>query len=164
MEYHVKTAPTPKSYFMNGRDFCETAWRSFGGREGKIVENGVINWLPVPTVVNAAFACEMHLKSLLLLEGKPVPKGREGHNLKVLFESLSEKMQIDVSTFCMPKNTPNALEAFLNILSHHKSDFTDIRYFIENNGWQAMSPLTMLTIAENLTTITHALIDAKNKE
>ena len=164
MEYHVKTAPTPKSYFMNGRDFCETAWRSFGGREGKIVENGAINWLPVPTVVNAAFACEMHLKSLLLLEGKPVPKGREGHNLKDLFESLSEEKQIEVSAFCMSKNTPNALEVFLNILNCHKSDFTDIRYFIENDGWKEMSPLTMLTIAENLTTITHALIEAKNKE
>ena len=163
MEYHVKTSPTPESYFKNGHDFCEAAWRSFGGREGRIIKNGAVHCLPVPTVVNAAFACEMCLKSLLLLEGKSLPKKPgEGHNLKKLFEILSEEKQTTVSTFCMPKNTQNAVNSFLSILDCHKSDFPDIRYFMEHDGWHEMSPLTMLTIAENLTTITRVLINEKN--
>lgn len=164
MEYHIKTSPTPESYFKNGHDFCEAAWRSFGGREGKIIKNGAVHCLPVPTVVNAAFACEMHFKSLLLLEGKPFPKkSSEGHNLKTLFETLSEEKQTNISTFCLPKDTPNAVNSFISILDCHKRDFTDIRYFMEHDGWHEMSPLTMLSIAENLTTLTRVLINAKNE-
>ena len=163
MEFHINTSPSPESYYNNGRQFCEAAWRSFGGRDGKVAENGIILCLPVPTVVNAAFSCEMHFKALLLLERKAFPKGKEGHNLKSLFSRLEVETQERIGAFCLPKSLPSPLEAFIAILESHKQDFADTRYYMEHSGWQEMSPITMLTISENLTTITGVLIKENNE-
>ena len=162
MEFHIKTAPTPDNYHKNGCDFCETAWRCFGVREGKLIVDGNMQWLPIPTVVNAAFSCEMNLKAILLLEGKTPPKGANGHNLERLFLGIDEETQEMISRFCMPKDTIDHKNAFLHILQIHRDDFREVRYFIEKSEWQDMSPFTMLTIAENLSTITGALIERKS--
>ena len=161
MEFHVQTSPTPINYHHNSRDFCEAAWRCFGGREGKIIDNGRINWLPVPTVVNAAFSCEMSLKAVLLFEGKTFPKE---HNLERLFVNIEQKTKEIISSFCMPKNTADPYQSFLHFLQIHKNDFPNARYYIEKSGWQEMSLVGMLTIAENLSTITGAIISQKNEE
>lgn len=164
MEFHVKTAPTAENYCKNGREFSEAAWRCFGGREGKIIENGVIRWLPAATVVNAAFSCEMNLKAFLIMEEKTIPKNREGHNLKKLFEMLEKDTQTRVSRFCMPKASSSFYNDFLNILETHANDFASARYFVEHDGWQEMSPITVLTIAENLSIITNAMILQKKEQ
>ena len=131
-------------------------------REGKLIVDGNMQWLPIPTVVNAAFSCEMNLKAILLLEGKTPPKGANGHNLERLFLGIDEETQEMISRFCMPKDTIDHKNAFLHILQIHRDDFREVRYFIEKSEWQDMSPFTMLTIAENLSTITGALIERKS--
>ena len=158
MELHIKTAPTPKSYHKNACDFCEAAWRCYSV-DGKLIENGKIKCFPVQTIVNAAFSCEMNLKALLLSDDKEFPKGRDGHDLELLFLELEKETRELISSFCMQKSSIDPYSDFLRFLQIHKDDFTRIRYYMEESEWQEMSPLTMLTIAENLSSITGALIE-----
>lgn len=158
MEYHIYAHSTPKSFYENGCQFLEAAWRCFGGKEGKIIQNGKIIILPVPTVVNASFACEMFFKALLLFENKSYEKGRDGHNLKKLFQLLDIDIQQKISNYCMPKDSKDPFDSFIKILDIHSTDFAKKRYYIENSGWTDMSPITMITIAQNLSIVTNNLL------
>lgn len=158
MELHIYSHSTPKSFYENGCQFLEAAWRCFGGKEGNVVQNDKIIFLPAPTVVNASFACEMFFKALVLFENKTYPKGNKGHNLKILFLSLDTGTQQKISSFCMPTNSKDPYVSFLNLLDIHSTDFAKKRYYIENSGWTAMSPMTMITIAQNLSVVTNNLL------
>lgn len=84
MEFNFQITPGAKALYQNGVDFLRAAERCLGMDDnGKvtIVDNGVFRTLAAPAVVNAAFACEMFLKSLINKSGKAYPTGRKGHDL-----------------------------------------------------------------------------------
>ena len=58
----------------------------------------------------------------------------------------------------MPTNSKDPYDSFLNLLDIHSTDFAKKRYYIENSGWTAMSPMTMITIAQNLSVVTNNLL------
>ena len=70
--------------FIHARDFHENAQRSFEHRTGL---DGRNNFPIMPGVVSLAFACELYLKALYVLE---TGNTRQGHRLNVLYVGLSE--------------------------------------------------------------------------
>lgn len=80
MEFNFKVTPNAEALFNNGGEFQKAAARCLGVNEYGTIE--IAEELPAPAVVNAAFACEMYLKALILKSGKKYPTNRDGHNLK----------------------------------------------------------------------------------
>lgn len=163
MEIYIKSSNAAKDYFYQGEHFLEAAWRCFGQKNDTgfaIVKEDKFQQLSVPCVVNAAFSCEMFFKSLL--HQMKIQYGRKnGHNLHSLYKLLPSKVQNIIAKFC-GNQKDNAV--FENWIENHAEDFVDIRYLIERDGWTAISPMSMLTIAENLSTITAYLLDNENLE
>lgn len=149
-------------YYRNGESFLEASERCFGEKNGETFiicsssENGTeLKQLSVPTVVNAAFACEMFLKALISNAGLNIPKDRNGHNLLQLYKVLPNDIQEKVSSFCFCNSSKTDFENFLN---NHAKDFVNIRYFIENNGFSNISPMYMYSLAFNLNQITKYIL------
>ena len=101
-----------------------------------IVETGTMNQDKeklsyfVPAVINGAFACELYLKSL-----NPSTKG---HNLKKLYDSLSdgEKEFIDnLMTRTQKEKHGNnyTVDDFHRALEENSDAFVDWRYFYEDD-------------------------------
>ena len=151
-------------YYRSGESFLKASERCFGERNGekftilKSSENGAeYLQLPVPTVVNASFACELFFKALILKAGLNIPKGRNGHNLLQLYKVLPNDIQEKISNFCFHHSTKTQFE---NFLSNHAEDFVNIRYFIENNGFSNMSPMLIYALAFNLGQITKSILSS----
>ena len=149
-------------YYNHGKKFFKAAERCFGEKNGnsfttiKGTEKGIeILQLAAPTVVNAAFACELFFKSLLLKNRTDIPKRRKGHNLLELYKLLPNDIQHDIIKVCFNGDSKSKFEAYLN---NHAEDFVNIRYFIENKGFSNMSPMFMYTFSFNLMQITKTII------
>lgn len=158
MEFNTKVNHTPRDYYNNGLSFMKAAWRCYGKEKDgqyRIIDSGEICQLPAPAVVNAAFACEMFLKSLLVYYGI---QDRKGHSLITLFDRLPEDSKNVISLFCGDKRDATV---FRKTLSIHANDFIDIRYFVESEGWRGMDPTYMITLAFNMSEITKALLNGK---
>ena len=66
--------------------------------EQRILSNSDnIEWLPIPYLVNASFACELYLKSIL--DAKKVACNKT-HDLNDLFSLLPKEIQDDVENRC----------------------------------------------------------------
>ena len=154
-EMNIYSSATAKDYYLAGCQFKEAAMRSFSDENGMIINNGQMMQLPAPTVVNGAFACELFLKALVVWENKPV---RKEHDLGILFDMLSPETQEGISRFCMPKGMVDYQDKFKALLMKYKNVFVDDRYYAERVGWQNMSPMAIITIAQNLATITSAYV------
>lgn len=151
MEFNTKVNNTPKDFYRNGISFMKAAWRCYGKEiEGqyRIIDGGEFCQLTAPAVVNAAFACEMFLKALLLHYGISYKKE---HVLINLFDMLPDNTKDKINQFCGMKDDT---QVFRNTLSRHSNDFTDIRYFVENEGWNGMDPSYMVALAYNMSQIT----------
>jgi hypothetical protein len=81
---HAKPGPT--EIFFHGAAFSKAA-RILSDYHNEKDDPHVL----APTLVNVAFAVEMYLKCLLMMRGKSYPRGRDGHNLKKLFDGLAKK-------------------------------------------------------------------------
>ena len=57
--------------------------------EPRVLDIGVVQRLMVPVIVNASFACELFLKSILIGNGLPPHK----HELNILFDRLPKDTQ-----------------------------------------------------------------------
>lgn len=155
MEFNIQVHNTPMDFYRNGISFMEAAWRCYGKEDNgeyKIIDDGRICQLTAPTVVNAAFACEMFFKSLLKHNGIAFPKK---HSLVDLFDMLPNDAKSKISRFCGDKDDETKLRSTLLI---HANDFVDIRYYVENNDWGRMSPTYMVSLAYNLSEITRLLL------
>lgn len=166
MEVHKKSAATPLDFYRQGKQFLKASWYCFGKKstekdEYEIIINNEFQQLPVPCVVNAAFSCEMFLKALLKKFNISYDPKKEGHNLYLLYKKLSDSTQKAIAEFC---GNSKDIDEFQNILKRHAQDFTNIRYCIEHKGWTDMSPLTMIMLAENLSTITHHILSLDQQE
>lgn len=154
MEIHIKSQAKGNDYYRHGKEFLAAAWRCFSNEDGSILTNQGFCQLSAPCVVNAAFSCEMFLKALLEKLKIPYDKHKEGHNIYMLYKKLPLETQNIIARHCGNKQD---LSVFESILEKHKQDFVDIRYFIEHKGWTEMSPIEMITIAQNLSSTTEYL-------
>lgn len=163
MEIHLSSAAKAQDFYKQGKQFLEAAWRCFGQKntDGRftIFSGNEFQQLPSPCVVNATFACEMFLKSLLLELDIPYDRSKGGHNLYRLFCKLPADKQEVIARFCSKD-----LSKFQALLQQHHNDFVNTRYYIENAGWSEMSPMTMVTLGENLSSIVNYLLCADESE
>ena len=155
MEFNFKVTPNAEALFNNGREFQKAAARCLGVNE--YGTNEIAEELPAPAVVNAAFACEMYLKALILKSGKKYPTNRDGHILKKLYDMLLEPIQKHIYQFCVNKEDCAEI-IFTSFLESHSRDFMDARYYVTKEGWQGMSPIAVYTYAFNLGNITKYLL------
>ena len=155
MEFNFKVTPNAEALFNNGGEFQKAAARCLGVNEYGTIE--IAEELPAPAVVNAAFACEMYLKALILKSGKKYPTNRDGHNLKKLYDMLLEPIQNHIYQFCVNKEDCAEI-IFTSFLERHSRDFMDARYYVTKEGWQGMSPIAVYTYAFNLGNITKYLL------
>lgn len=157
MEVHLTSSASAQDFYKQGRQFQEAAWRCFGQRNNDnsytLISGKEIQQLFSPCVVNATFACEMFLKSLLVKLEIPYDRNKDGHDLYRLFCKLPADKQEVIAKFCSKD-----LNRFQTLLQQHHNDFVDIRYYIENIGWSEMSPITMVTLCENLSAIVNYLL------
>ena len=155
MEFNFKVTPNAEALFNNGEEFQKAAARCLGVNEYGTIE--IAEELPAPAVVNAAFACEMYLKALILKSGKKYPTNRDGHNLKKLYDMLLEPIQKHIYQFCVNKEDCAEI-IFTSFLERHSRDFMDARYYVTKEGWQGMSPIAVYSYAFNLGNITKYLL------
>mgnify|MGYP004676478853 FL=1 len=90
--------------------------------------------LVVPVIVNASFACELFLKSLL-------PSNTHGHKLDELFSQLDQNLQSKIMGLtgltlkCY--NDDYNMEQFQQDLKNNSNDFAEWRYFHEGHSQRA---------------------------
>lgn len=164
MKVHIHSSAKARDYFNQGKQFLDAAWNCYGKKcdsSVNIVADGKFQQLPAPCVVNAAFSCEIFLKSLLIKLGIEYDARQKGHDLCSLYKKLPYNIQDAIAIFCGGKNN---VIAFVNWINAHAKDFVDIRYFIEHNGWTETSPTMMITMADNLSRIVDYLLDSSNLE
>ncbi len=87
--------------------------------------------LIVPIAVNAAFASELYMKSML-------PKNTKGHKLDALFNLLDSNLQIEIMNLTVDKmrkiNAEYCDTNFQSELNHNSNIFAEWRYFHEGNA------------------------------
>ena len=150
-EFNYYVNGNANGFLKNGNDFLEAAKRSAGMKEdGSISVLGTDGprMIPSATVVNAVFAMEMYLKALLLKTKGSYPKGKDGHNLLTLYEELPNETKQFIDKIIGYSKDGHPL--FAKFASIHKTDFVNIRYYVENCGWEGMDPLMMIAYAFNL--------------
>lgn len=87
--------------------------------------------LLVPYVVNGAFACELYLKGLLMLQGKTLQDIKKHHSLSQLYALLDDGTKENLKSSVMRKftNSNKAFEAYLDDIANA---FVEWRYGYEN--------------------------------
>ena len=90
--------------------------------------------LVVPVIVNASFACEMFLKSLL-------PPNTRGHELDELFSKLDQDTQNEIMGWTgLTMNCSNSdynMDQFQQDLKNNSNNFAEWRYFYEYHDLKA---------------------------
>lgn len=90
--------------------------------------------LVVPVIVNASFACELFLKSLL-------PSNTHGHKLDELFSQLNQDLQNKIMGWTgltlKCSNDDYNMEQFQQDLKNNSNDFAEWRYFHEGHSQRA---------------------------
>lgn len=84
------------------------------------------------TVVTAAFSAELYLKCLLYVSGRNVPRGRDGHDLEVLFKALGIDLQQKVETNF--KEESRGTQTILALMQEFKNTFNEWRYIYEKQA------------------------------
>lgn len=152
-----------KRFYDQGLQFYHCAQRCLGdvNDDGSIqILGGKYHSLSTPTMVNAAFACEMFLKSILILHNidywKILKRG-EGHKLKPLFDLLPNQEYKDFLII----GTPGEFE---KELMKHSADFEDWRYYMEQPGEYCMEPMFTQILMENLKVLNKSLIQQRTED
>lgn len=157
MEINIKTNSNSFDYYRLGEEFRMAAFCCQGSDKNgndMIIDNGQFCFLPSAMVVNAAFSCEMFLKSLLVHSSVKYGKS---HNLYDLFQLLPTNVKEKAAEYCTKGNINN-LE---NILKQHAMDFKDARYYVEKKTWYGMNPLIIKDLAFNLSQATKFILSEK---
>lgn len=122
---NLKTKPDPKLAFTTAEAFkevCKVLWDA--------IQNGNTRILPLAMATNAAFALEMYLKCLLLLEQGQAPRGRDGHDLHKLFHALNPTVQSQLTKdhegFFKSKGLP--VDDLEELLKRGRNAFVEFRY------------------------------------
>jgi len=107
----------PRAAWFNANLFLKAAERCGSEGDGH-------NWLAVPEIVNRAFACELFMKSILLIQGVEPPL--RIHNLKELFNLLPHNVQLEIQT-----DMSSLCEDFDGRLAEISDLFEECRYAFE---------------------------------
>lgn len=152
-----------KAFYNQGLRFLRCSERCMGdiNEDGSIqIMGGKYQILSSPTMVNSAFACELFLKTILILHNidymKALKKG-EGHKLKPLFDLLPNQEYKDYLQI-------GTKQEFKSELQEHSGDFVDWRYYMEKPGDYKMSPMFTYVLMQNLKTLARALIRNAEEE
>ena len=93
-----------------------------------------IEWYSTPTIVNAAFACEVYLKALIKYHGIPIKKK---HKLKDLFELLPDNLKEWIKVIVMNNYGGMWTDAFgREYLECISNAFEEWRYVYEYSNLQ----------------------------
>jgi hypothetical protein len=141
-------------FYDQGIRFMHCAERSMGEKndDGSIsIIGGKYETLSSPTMVNTAFACELFLKSILILNNIDY---RKIHGLKPLYDLLPNQ---GYKNFL--KIEPSIGKTFEEEMEKHSLDFINWRYYMESPGNCRMSPTFTFILMNNLKILTKGLID-----
>ncbi len=142
-------------YFYNQAwRFMKCAERCMGTEndDGSIqIIGGRYPTLSTPTMVNAAFSCEVFLKAILILFSIDYKKG---HGLRYLYELLPNEEYKEYL-----KIAPSSGQTFEEELDAHSEDFVAWRYYMETPGEYQMSPMFTFLLMNNLQSLSKALIE-----
>ena len=112
---------------MQADDFAEAYCRCIQGENPSIDAYGrtcyhVVN---IPAIVNAAFACELYMKSILGTNTKE-------HNLSLLYSQLNIEKQIRIRQYIDKSFDGHLIYSFDTCLKRAANVFVDWRYIYEN--------------------------------
>lgn len=115
--------------FANALDFHESAQRCFENRE----QNGRSNFPVMPGIVGLAFACELYLKALFVMEtGQPKAAGT--HRLNVLFGKLTDKSrEAIIERYSYRRRGVGGLDLMADLLTFSNA-FVEFRYVYEQKS------------------------------
>lgn len=136
--------------------FMRCAERCMGtvNDDGSIqIVDGKYPTLSTPTMVNAAFSCEVFLKAILNLFAIDYKKG---HGLKYLYDLLPNEEYKEYL-----KLSPSSGKTFEEELEAHSEDFVAWRYYMETPGKYRMSPMFTFLLMNNLQSLSKALIEER---
>ena len=112
---------------LQADDFFEAYKRCIYGKnpkvEGGCTQYSVVN---IPAIVNAAFACELYMKSLIKEK-----ENKQGHDLKELFDKLTNETQEQIKQFVNEKLETQPFYSFDTLLDLAKNAFVEWRYIFE---------------------------------
>lgn len=110
--------------FENAKKVFKQANGFFLFVDGMSFKKGDILYLN-PYYINCLFACELYLKTILMLNGLSTCDIKDcSHNMKSLFEAMNEEDQLDIKHIL----TIEIQEDVLTYLDKIKDDFTNMRY------------------------------------
>ena len=159
----VENLSKVKAFYIQGHNFAQCPERSMGemNEDGSIqLVGGRYGMLCPPVMVNAAFACEMFLKGILIAHGidyKKLLKQRKGHGLKALYDLLPKEKYKEFLKIPGKDTFDKKLEA-------HSNDFVNWRYYIENPGEYIMEPFFTCVLMKNLEIILGDIIEEGEKD
>lgn len=84
------------------------------------------------TVVTTSFAAELYFKCLLYIHGKSVPRGRDGHNLYILYKALGVDLQQKIEANL--NETTQRDQSVLELTKEFKNTFIDWRYVYDRQS------------------------------
>jgi len=128
------------NYFMRAAERCF---------EPIMIEEIILQWLPIPGTVLLALSIELYIKSLLFAENKRLLKT---HNLKKLFEMLDPATQGSLI-----RGTTYMKNDFNTQLELHANVFADWRYLYESSTFDGDIEFIM-QLAEILESFSNTLI------
>ena len=113
-------------------DFKEAYRRCVRGEDPEVDEYGrtFCHFVGVPAIVNAAFACELYLKSLLGEKIKEIDH-REWHDLKALYSQLDTPLQNQIREYVETHWIQPDGHSFDDQLERAKDVFVSWRYIFE---------------------------------
>ncbi len=151
----MNTALKKAQYFYDqALRFMRCTERCMGteNHDGSIqIIGGKYSTLSIPTMVNAAFSCEVFFKAILNLFCVDYKKG---HGLKYLYDLLPSEEYKEYL-----KISPSSGKTFEEELEGHSQDFVNWRYYMETPGEYQMSPMFTFLLMNNLQSLSKALID-----
>lgn len=106
-------------------DFAEAYYRCIKGENPKKVQGGVCyHVVNIPAIVNAAFACELYLKSMIFEQ-------IQDHDLQKLFSKLDVEAQTKIKNSINAELIGNPIYNFEMCLEKAANVFVEWRYIFE---------------------------------
>ena len=136
---------TKMNYKINAKKIHQHANAFYLASERNLEErpngDGTVQVLSIPGIVNCAFACELYLKSLLMVHGYQ----SRGHSIESLFRKLPDEIISQII---------KEIEGykFENCLSNISNTFVDWRYSYEKESTLITFQTFLLKLTESLKT------------
>ena len=150
----VEALKKAQYFYDQGLRFMRCTERCMGTEcdDGSIqIIGGKYTILSTPTMVNAAFSCEVFLKAILNLFSIDYKKG---HGLKYLYDLLPNEEYKEYL-----KITPASGKTFEEELEKHSEDFVFWRYYMETPSEYQMSPMFTFLLMNNFQSLSKVLIE-----